>query len=171
MRLSYFPEKQSFKYAPLFVARLGKAPEGLCRMLRGTERKPGESAAQMWHRIYSRIYGIMWVSKCFFLLRILININFVPFTIKVFSLKLSWCVCVMKPIGFKNVITILIRASPRFSNFILKCYFPIALLQHAFKIGKEPVKGYQLTYVQRKFCVACIITHDFASFLHVVNNS
>ena len=65
MKLNYFP-RHSFKYIRLFIARLGKAPEGLCQMIRKTERKPGESTAQMRHRIYSRIYGIMWVSEFFF---------------------------------------------------------------------------------------------------------
>ena len=42
--------------------RFGQTPEGLANLMRTAERKPSEMAKQMRHRVYSRLYGIMWVS-------------------------------------------------------------------------------------------------------------
>ena len=58
-------------------------------------------------------------------------------------------------------------ASPKFSNFTLKCYFPVTLLQHGLKIGKEAVKGSQPTYVHPESLKAVVRAlvresiHDF----------
>ena len=49
-----------------FFIRLGKTPEGLRGVLR-QERKPLETAEAIRHRIYSRIFGIMWVSEFIFI--------------------------------------------------------------------------------------------------------
>ena len=42
--------------------RFGQTPEGLANLMRTAERKPSEMAKQMRHRVYSRLYRIMWVS-------------------------------------------------------------------------------------------------------------
>ncbi|CAH3131949.1 unnamed protein product [Porites lobata] len=47
-------------YAEFGRNRFGKTPQGLTNLLRTAGRKPGEIAERMLHRIYSRLYKIMW---------------------------------------------------------------------------------------------------------------
>ena len=52
-------------YIAFFIG-LGKRPEGLYGVL-PEERKPLETTEAIRHRIYSRIFGIMWVSEFIFI--------------------------------------------------------------------------------------------------------
>ena len=49
-------------FPKIFKFGFGQTPEGLANLMRTVERKPSETAEQMRHRVYSRLYGIMWVS-------------------------------------------------------------------------------------------------------------
>ena len=71
--------------------RFGQTPEGLANLLRTAERKPSETAEQMRHRIYSRLYGVMLVSDYFLnvnslLLKVALCLSFCLFLVPSFSL-------------------------------------------------------------------------------------
>lgn len=103
----------------------------------------------LWNNVGKRVL-------CYCFPCILMNIKMLSFTIKVLSRAMHvHCKRIMKsPCWIKLTVLFLLLVfcsfrltAWKFYNFTLRCCFPFTLLQHAFKIGKDAVKGYQPTYV------------------------